>query len=513
PMLCEFARPLSHAGREAAGMVGRSSHGLRADASPGSGLAGQTESGAHPDSFPCGAASHGGPSAAGASMLVARPNAAESEDGFDDEPAVLAGIARTFLSVAIVFAMTMGLWTASQSPVPQAGPNPSAVAEAVAFSEPAALSSTSPSGRYRTKPIGEIRRGEGVLAANPQMDHAVVKASEIDPATWRNIRLRMQKPHGGTLDIVLLRPSAWLAEQVDKFEQLARVDSHSTALGHAVRSGQDHAGVQLDSDVGHDSGWIHLALPELGAVGPAEVLAIEPCPPLASGPGRTVTGTFAHAAADVLDLEIEGLDTPLGCTANHPFWSADRHDFVPAGALTIGEHLRTESGTLRQVTRITPRRGPPVAVFNLEVDAEHVYYVSTAGVLVHNTYSGNAPSTPVQRRTLYHYTDEAGLGGITESNSLRASTKARNPSDVRYGNGQYVSDFAPGTKTPAQLSREFLGQPFQGKRFTHYIEIDVTDLQVIQGRNGVFVIPNDVPLDLTGRVIGSGRVPSVKPGD
>ncbi|MFN9197978.1 MAG: polymorphic toxin-type HINT domain-containing protein, partial [Planctomycetaceae bacterium] len=123
--------------------------------------------------------------------------------------------------------------------------------------------------------------------------------------------------------------------------------------------------------------------------------AIEPCPPLASGPGRTVTGTFAHAAADVLDLEIEGLDTPLGCTANHPFWSADRHDFVPAGSLTIGEHLRTESGTLRQVTRITPRRGPPVPVFNLEVDAEHVYHVSTAGVLVHNTYPENAPKGPV----------------------------------------------------------------------------------------------------------------------
>jgi hypothetical protein len=202
----------------------------------------------------------------------------------------------------------------------------------------------------------------------------------------------MQKQHGGTLDIVLLRPLAWLAEQVDEFDQLARADSHSSALGHAVWSGQDHAGVQLDSDVGQDTCRIHLALPELGAVGPAEVLAIEPCPSLASGPGRTVTGTFAHAAADVLDLEIEGLDTPLGCTANHPFWSADRQDFVPAGSLTIGEHLRTESGTLRQVTRITPRRGPPVAVFNLEVDAEHVYYVSTAGVLVHNTYPGNAPT-------------------------------------------------------------------------------------------------------------------------
>jgi hypothetical protein len=64
------------------------------------------------------------------------------------------------------------------------------------------------------------------------------------------------------------------------------------------------------------------------------------------------------------------------------------------------------------------------------------------------------------------------LNGILESSELRASTKALNPNDVRYGNGQYLSDFAPGTKTPAQLSREFLGQPFQGRQFTHYIEIE-----------------------------------------
>ena len=84
--------------------------------------------------------------------------------------------------------------------------------------------------------------------------------------------------------------------------------------------------------------------------------------------------------------------TWLGSHQEWGIWTCPLLCLVPAGSLTIGEHLRTESGTLRQVTRITPRRGPPVAVFNLEVDAEHVYYVSTAGVLVHNAYSGNAPN-------------------------------------------------------------------------------------------------------------------------
>jgi hypothetical protein len=74
---------------------------------------------------------------------------------------------------------------------------------------------------------------------------------------------------------------------------------------------------------------------------------------------------------------------------------------------------------------------------------------------------------------------------------------------VRYGNG-HLSDIIPGTKTPAQLSREFIGQPFQGKKYTHFVEIDVTGLPVIEGRPGVFVNPGEVPLDLTGRIINSG---------
>lgn len=54
--------------------------------------------------------------------------------------------------------------------------------------------------------------------------------------------------------------------------------------------------------------------------------------------------------------------------------------------LRIGEHLHQADGTLTQVTRITPRRGPPVPVFNFEMDVEHVYHVGAGGVLVRNQY-------------------------------------------------------------------------------------------------------------------------------
>jgi hypothetical protein len=125
-------------------------------------------------------------------------------------------------------------------------------------------------------------------------------------------------------------------------------------------------------------------------VGPAKVVEVSPCPELEPGAGRLVTGTFSHHSGEVLDIAVDGLTEPIGCTGAHPFWSEDRQDFIPARELVPGETLRTESGTLRQITRITPRRGPPVPVFNLEVDAEHVYYVSVEGVLVHNACPSDA---------------------------------------------------------------------------------------------------------------------------
>ena len=109
------------------------------------------------------------------------------------------------------------------------------------------------------------------------------------------------------------------------------------------------------------------------------------------------------------------------------------------------------------------------------------------------------------KKTLYHYTNEKGLKGITESNQLNPSLKANNPKDARYGNGQYLSDINPESTTPAKLARKFINVPNRYK-YTHYIEIDVTDLNVIQGRDGVYVIPNEEALDLTGRIKNSGKV-------
>jgi hypothetical protein len=106
--------------------------------------------------------------------------------------------------------------------------------------------------------------------------------------------------------------------------------------------------------------------------------------------------------------------------------------------------------------------------------------------------------------TLFHYTTQAGMLAILSSGILLPSTRARNPHDVRYGEGQYLSDIPPGTMSAARLSRALIGQPFQGHRFTHYVEIDVRGLPVTRGRAGVYVILGTQPLDVTGRIVSSG---------
>jgi hypothetical protein len=73
----------------------------------------------------------------------------------------------------------------------------------------------------------------------------------------------------------------------------------------------------------------------------------------------------------------------IGVTGNHPIWSEDRHDYVAAMDLRVGERLKNLSGDTVWVQQKLPRPGP-TPVYNLEVQDEHVYYVGANGVLAHN---------------------------------------------------------------------------------------------------------------------------------
>ena len=110
-----------------------------------------------------------------------------------------------------------------------------------------------------------------------------------------------------------------------------------------------------------------------------------------------------------------------------------------------------------------------------------------------------------EKLILYHYTTAEGLAGILNTGVLLPSLKSVNPQDAWYGDGQYLTDILPNTKTKAQLSRIFIGNPFQGNKYTHYVAIDVTGLNVVKGREHVYVIPNTSPLNIRNRIVGFGE--------
>ena len=219
-----------------------------------------------------------------------------------------------------------------------------------------------------TKQIAQIHVGDWVLARNPEVgDEERLRADdairpEDNPSQWRAIGLLLPKKHGGFVNIELLRPAAWVDER-----RLA-------------------TGAQID-----------ISLLELGASGLAQVLWVGPCPEIGAQPAlgcRVVTGTFAHSSAQTFNLTVAGangqLDQTIGVTGNHPIWSEDKQEFVPVNDLAPGEHLVTATGDATRVISVLPRPGPE-PVYNLEVDVEHVYYVSSSGVLAHNA----GPSDPL----------------------------------------------------------------------------------------------------------------------
>jgi len=198
--------------------------------------------------------------------------------------------------------------------------------------------------------IEELQVGERIRSDAPTDEFDLQFGTEIIRSDWRKVTLVAPKRDGSSADVVLLRPLPWLTEQ--------------------------------QAEVG---GTVFISVPECGIDGHANVLAIEPCPPIEPAGdlgGRVITGTFRHQVSASISLSIAGQAEPILCTGNHPFWSEDRHNFVRADSLQPNETLRTTTGTTT-VTSLSHIPGS-TPVYNLEIHGTHVYHVGTSGVLVHN---------------------------------------------------------------------------------------------------------------------------------
>jgi len=210
----------------------------------------------------------------------------------------------------------------------------------------AAMSASPSKPRLLTKAIEDIRCGDRIPSELPE-GLLPEEEPEPDQATWRLVELELTKANGDKVEVKLLRPLAWL----------------------------EQAGAITE-------GTFDVNVKELDIEGKAAVLQILPCPPIQSGEGQVVTGTFRHTSDSLVELQIEGEPEPILCTSGHPIWSEDRREFVDAAELRIGEGLTLalRKSRLQSLNRICNER----VVRNIEVAQTHVYMVGTQGILVHN---------------------------------------------------------------------------------------------------------------------------------
>lgn len=112
--------------------------------------------------------------------------------------------------------------------------------------------------------------------------------------------------------------------------------------------------------------------------------------------------------------------------------------------------------------------------------------------------SSTTSNTPT---TLTHYTTKEGYNSIMTEQQLLPSTGKIH---ARFGDGQYFTDINPIDFTAGQVSRRLYGVPWKTNSLTHYIQIDVTGLNVIKNAPFNYYIPNNQPLIINNRIVSSG---------
>ena len=88
----------------------------------------------------------------------------------------------------------------------------------------------------------------------------------------------------------------------------------------------------------------------------------------------------------LLDIRVEGEQSPLRPSTHHPFWTQrgdESAHWINSAQLRIGDRLLSIDGKWRAITAITSIAGEET-VYNFTVDKDHDYFVGETGFLVHN---------------------------------------------------------------------------------------------------------------------------------
>lgn len=133
---------------------------------------------------------------------------------------------------------------------------------------------------------------------------------------------------------------------------------------------------------------------------------------------KEVKQVFVNEADTIVHIKICDEDTStiesIDTTEKHPFYVVD-YGFKYASELKIGDEVKSLSGDIYSICEVSiDRLKVPIHVYNFEVEDWHTYYVSEAGVLVHNLCK-TTPNTTTEASTQGpSAVGEGGSGAIKE---------------------------------------------------------------------------------------------------
>lgn len=222
---------------------------------------------------------------------------------------------------------------------------------------------------------------------------------EITPYTWKIVELALTEANGKTFNVTLLRPNWWILNigadrKGNRFYLKIPEVAEGSALVTNIRTNQ------LDTRLWNEQrngDYVY----------------------------RPITATFEHESSQVLNLYFTNSKEPIGVTAEHPFYSLDRKDFVRAENLSIGEKVKTYQGqtTLLDKTKLEGTH----KVYNIEVYKDHNYMVSMDSLLVHNKgvggKSGHGEGVFDEKDVQPYNTQKPLYGQANESSCVAGSCK------------------------------------------------------------------------------------------
>lgn len=193
-------------------------------------------------------------------------------------------------------------------------------------------------------------------------------ATEVDRKTWRLVKMEVRAvdADGNEDDL-----------QVQELMPLGTLEAEHARKGAVIAAPFDA------SDIGE-------------LTYEAVVESISGCPAIAKGPGRVVLMTMMHERADVRHLTVRddatGEIETLGVTAGHKLYDKAL-GWRPVENLKTGDVLRGVHGDVTVVGVTGDARSQ--AVYNMEVEGDHVYYVGAFGALAHNAGGPEGPCGPI----------------------------------------------------------------------------------------------------------------------